>query len=72
MHTRTHTHWRRYDAHLMFSLCHGKLCEETARLALARHMVKVGVCVCVRVCVYLSLVSGGVCNNWNFLRQFSQ
>ena len=31
----------RYDAHLMFSLCHGKLSEETARLALAREMVKV-------------------------------
>ncbi|CAI8034667.1 Tetratricopeptide repeat protein 38, partial [Geodia barretti] len=29
-----------YDAHLMFSLCHGRLCEETARLALAREMVK--------------------------------
>ena len=31
----------RYDVHLMFSLCHGKLCEETARLALARQMMKV-------------------------------
>jgi hypothetical protein len=28
-----------YDAHLMFSLCHGRLCEETARLTLARQMV---------------------------------
>jgi hypothetical protein len=30
-----------YDAHLMFSLSHGRLCEETARQALAREMVKV-------------------------------
>jgi hypothetical protein len=29
-----------YDAHLMFSLSHGRLCEETARQALAREMVK--------------------------------
>ena len=40
-HTHTHTHTGRYDTHLMFSLCHGRVCEETARLAIARHMVKV-------------------------------
>ena len=33
----------RFDAHIMFSLARGKVCESTARLALAEGMMKVSV-----------------------------